>query len=60
MSANIDGPQDAPDVIVPQQPKRRGFGERVTSLKEKVTTRHGLLGDYNYGELYDGVHCRHI
>lgn len=51
MSLAIDGPQDAPDTIVPEQPRRRNFGQRVTDVKQKLTTRQGLLGDYNYGEL---------
>jgi hypothetical protein len=51
MSTAIDGPQDAPDIIIPEQTHKKTMAQRVAALKDKLTTRQGLLGDYNYGGL---------
>jgi hypothetical protein len=53
MSLAIDGPHDAPDVIVPPITPKKGISDnakgRVQALVKALTTREGLLGDYNYG-----------
>ncbi len=53
MSVAIDGPHDAPDVIVPAVTPKKSISDtargRVQALLKAVTTRDGLLGDYNYG-----------
>lgn len=46
---DIDRYQDAPDVIVPPQEPKKTFKERLAYAQHKLTTRDGLLGDYNYG-----------
>ena len=33
------------------RPHRRTLGDKLYATKQKVTTRHGWLGDYNYGWL---------
>lgn len=56
MSVAIDGPHDAPDVIVPTVTPKKSISDtargRVQALLKAVTTRDGLLGDYNYAYLF--------
>jgi uric acid-xanthine permease len=53
MAVTIDqGPQDAPDMIVPhnEAPPKRSFGEHISHIVKAFTTKEGLVGDYDYGE----------
>lgn len=41
-----------PSQIVPETAPKRSFGDRLAILKRTFLTRHGLLGDYDYGFLF--------
>lgn len=41
-----------PSHITPEHAPRRSFGTRLSGIKNAFTTRHGLLGDYDYGFLF--------
>ncbi len=41
-----------PSQIVPEHGSRRSFGQRLSGVKSAFSTRHGLLGDYDYGFLF--------
>ena len=41
-----------PRSIVPEQAPRKSIGQRLNGLRKAFTTRHGLIGDYNYGFLF--------
>ncbi len=45
-----DGPQDVPDRIEPEHAPKRSFGEHIQHITQAFTTRHGLIGNYDYGE----------
>jgi len=50
MSANmVDGAQDAPDCIGPEQSPKRTFGQHIQHITAAFTTKQGLLGTYDYG-----------
>ncbi|KAL2202972.1 Xanthine/uracil permease [Sarocladium strictum] len=41
-----------PQSIVPQQAPRKTISQRLNSLRVAFTTRHGLVGDYDYAFLF--------
>jgi uric acid-xanthine permease len=41
-----------PSVIVPETKPRRTFGERLNGMRKGLTTRHGLIGSYDYKFLF--------
>lgn len=41
-----------PAQIVPGHAPKRSFGERLNGVKNAFTTKHGLLGDYDYAFLF--------
>jgi hypothetical protein len=54
MAVTIDqGPHDGPDVIIPanEASPKRSFGEHISHIFKAFTTKDGLVGDYDYGEL---------
>lgn len=56
MAITIDqGPDDAPDRITGEEPPKRSFGQRLSDFKRAFTTKEGLLGTYDYGEIRIGA-----
>jgi hypothetical protein len=54
MAVTIDqGPHDGPDMIIPanEASPKRSFGEHISHIFKAFTTKDGLVGDYDYGEL---------
>ncbi|RSL48689.1 Uric acid-xanthine permease [Fusarium duplospermum] len=41
-----------PQSIVPEQAPRKSISQRLNGLTKAFTTKHGLIGDYNYGFLF--------
>ncbi|KAM0424251.1 hypothetical protein ACHAPT_010623 [Fusarium lateritium] len=41
-----------PQSIVPEQAPNRSIGQRLNGLVKAFTTKHGLIGDYNYAFLF--------
>ncbi|KAM5350608.1 hypothetical protein ACJ41O_007113 [Fusarium nematophilum] len=41
-----------PQSIVPEQAPKKSIGQRVNGLRKAFTTKHGLIGDYDYGFLF--------
>ncbi|CAL1699870.1 unnamed protein product [Somion occarium] len=51
MSSNGSIVKEQPEAIPPPQPQSSFLRSRASHLHRKLTTRHGWLGDYNYGWL---------
>ena len=45
----------APSTIVPETGPKRTFGDRLTGLRRAVTTRKGLLGEYDCQNTHHGT-----
>ncbi|KAL2826460.1 uric acid-xanthine permease, partial [Aspergillus cavernicola] len=43
---------DGPDSVVPDSNPKRTVGQRMRSFVRMLTTREGLIGDYDYGFLF--------
>ncbi|KAF3396199.1 Uric acid-xanthine permease [Penicillium rolfsii] len=43
---------DGPDTIVPESNPKLTVGQRVRRITRKLTTKEGLIGDYDYGFLF--------
>lgn len=41
-----------PRSIVPEHAPKKSVGQRLNGLRKAFTTRHGLIGDYNYAFLF--------
>lgn len=41
-----------PAVIVPQREPKKTIGQRLTGVRRKLTTKDGLIGDYDYAFLF--------
>ncbi|KAJ3523759.1 hypothetical protein NM208_g12330 [Fusarium decemcellulare] len=41
-----------PQSIVPEHAPPKSFSKRLNGLVKAFTTKHGLIGDYNYGHLF--------
>lgn len=41
-----------PHTIVPEQAPKQSFGDRIRRVKHALTTREGLIGDYDYAFLF--------
>jgi uric acid-xanthine permease len=44
--------EEGPSRIVPETPKRKSFGDRLSSAKRTFLTKDGLIGDYDYAFLF--------
>ncbi|KAL2815105.1 uric acid-xanthine permease [Aspergillus granulosus] len=43
---------DGPDSVVPGTNPKKSFGQRMRSVVRQFTTRDGLVGDYDYAQLF--------
>ncbi|KAK4192152.1 putative uric acid-xanthine permease [Podospora australis] len=48
----MDYEDQVPSTIVPEQAPKKTFGGHLRSIKRTLTTRDGLIGNYDYGFLF--------
>ncbi|KAK3985644.1 putative uric acid-xanthine permease [Cladorrhinum sp. PSN332] len=44
--------EEGPSVIVPRQTPKKTFGDRLNTIRKTLTTKEGLVGDYDYAFLF--------